>query len=169
MNGLYGGIGSCLFGQVPCTALTFGSYELWKKKLTKDCPQLPQFVVHSLAAVMGDLTGSIWLCPGELVKQNLQAGTFTSRGEAIAHIWKTTGPRGFYRGYGSTVGRDVPFRVAQLTTYEFLKGLYIRDKSSRQFKREGSRSMQDMDISSSEAAVIGGVAGGVATVVTQPM
>jgi solute carrier family 25 S-adenosylmethionine transporter 26 len=121
---------------------------------------------------MGDLTGSIWLCPGELVKQNLQAGTFTSRGEAISHIWKTNGPRGFYRGYGSTVSRDVPFRVAQLTTYECLKGMYIRYKSSQQLKHleSGFPSVHAMyDISSSEAAVIGGFAGAVATVITQPM
>lgn len=168
-DGLYGGIGSCLFGQVPCTALTFGSYELWKKKLTKRFPQLPQLITVSVAAVFGDMTGSLWLCPAEVVKQNLQAGIYTSSGEAVSHIWRRDGPKGFYRGYGSTVARDVPFRVTQLLTYEVLKGLYLKHKKSQQSKRKDVHSKRQVDLSPSESAIIGGVAGCVGTVITQPM
>lgn len=103
-------------GQVPYGALTFGSYEVYKQTLVDHFPNVKPFLLYSAAAVMGDLTGSVLLCPSEVVKQKIQAGLFRSTSEAVASIWKRSGPIGFYEGYLGGIARDVPFRVAQLTT-----------------------------------------------------
>lgn len=89
---------------------------MYKQALIDRFPEVKPFVLYSIAAVMGDLTGSVLICPSEVVKQKVQAGMFASTGKAIASIWKRSGPIGFYEGYLGGIARDVPFRVAQLTT-----------------------------------------------------
>lgn len=56
---------------------------------------------------------------------------FPSAGAAVSSVWKQKGLIGFYEGYLGGVARDVPFRVAQLTTYELTKNLYLRMKNRR--------------------------------------
>ena len=68
-----------LVGQIPYGMLTFGLYETFKSfflsvlfpAATKMNPpgELQQLLVFVLAAVLGDLTGSLWLCPSEVIKQ----------------------------------------------------------------------------------------------------
>lgn len=45
--------------------------------------------------------------PTENVKQNLQAGRFPDTTTAVQTIYRTEGPMGFYRGFLSTVLREV--------------------------------------------------------------
>ena len=71
-------------------------------------------VKYTLAAVAGDVTGSFWLCPSEVIKQNIQGGNYGSAGEAARSIYATSGMGGFYRGYFGNLARDVPFRVFQV-------------------------------------------------------
>jgi hypothetical protein len=72
LTGLYSGVAGSLFGQVPYGVLTFGSYEMYKRSLLKRFPRTKPIFLYALAAVMGDLTGSGWLCPSEVVKQQMQ-------------------------------------------------------------------------------------------------
>jgi solute carrier family 25 (mitochondrial S-adenosylmethionine transporter), member 26 len=169
INGLYGGVGSSLFGLVPNTVLTFGSYEIYKKRLKERFPNLKPILTYAIAAVLGDLTGSIWLCPPEVVKQQMQAGMYSNTVQAVTNIWRQEGVRGFYRGYLGSVARDVPFRVAQLTTYEVAKGLYLGLKTRRKESRARNTLPVDEELTPAESAVLGGLAGVVSSVVTQPM
>lgn len=168
MNGLYGGVGSSLFGMVPGTVLTFGSYELYKKRLKERFPKMRPILTYAIAAILGDLTGSFWLCPPEVVKQQLQAGMHSNSGQAVAAIWKLEGIHGFYRGYIGSVARDVPFRVAQLTTYEVARSMYQKFKTRRR-RSVKTLSADDEDLTAAESAILGGLAGVVSTVATQPM
>ena len=72
--GLYSGVGGSLIGQVPYGVLTFGSYEIYKQALLERLPNVRPALVYALSAVLGDVTGSGWLCPSEVVKQQMQAG-----------------------------------------------------------------------------------------------
>ncbi|KAG7363019.1 mitochondrial carrier protein [Nitzschia inconspicua] len=172
--GLYGGIGSGLFGQIPYAVLTFGSYEQYKRMLRKRFPEMKPVFAYAIAAVLGDVTGSGWLCPAEVVKQKLQANVFESTGQAVSQIWFQEGVGGFYRGYWNSLMRDVPFRVAQLTTYEVAKNFYLRFKRSQRFHRMSwetrtRQSSVNLELSPVESAVLGGVAGCISTLITQPM
>lgn len=158
------------------------------------------------AAVFGDLTGSGWLCkfpdsqsrntsfinisslmnlfyiillgPSEVIKQKVQAGIYPSTLTAISSIWKQRGIIGFYEGYFGGVARDVPFRVAQLTTYELTKNLYIRIKRQRQEKnpatsRRSKSSKTPLNgataLTPGEAAFCGAVAGSFSAAITAPL
>jgi solute carrier family 25 (mitochondrial S-adenosylmethionine transporter), member 26 len=165
------------------------------------------FVLQHLitAAVFGDLTGSGWLCkfphsfamkvlpyffcshstlclrkgPSEVIKQKVQAGIYPSTLSAVSSIWKQKGMVGFYEGYFGGVARDVPFRVALLTTYELTKNLYIRIKRRRQQRNfASSRRSKSSKIavindatglSPGEAAFCGAVAGSFSAAITAPL
>lgn len=85
--------------------LTFGSYEIYKQALLKKFPSTKPAFIYALAAIMGDVTGSGWLCPSEVMKQQLQAGIYPSMGEAIKGIWKKSGVKGFYQGFTGGLAR----------------------------------------------------------------
>lgn len=143
--------------------LTFGSYEMYKSALLDRFQGVKPIFVVALAAVLGDITGSAWLFPSEVVKQKLQGGIYKQSGEAIQSIWTKRGPLGFYEGYLSALTRDVPFRVAQLTSYEYAKGAYLRLKKKRS-KQSGS-----VELSAAEAAMVGAFSGTIAAFLTCPL
>lgn len=163
LSGMYSGVGGSLIGQVPYGVLTFGSYEMYKKTLLEKFPRVKPAIIYALSAILGDLTGSGWLCPSEVVKQQMQAGMYSSTTEAIRNIWKKKGIGGLYQGYWGGVARDVPFRVAQLTSYEVTKNLYLRIKQ----KRVGGS--DPVELSAVDAAVCGAIAGTFSAAVTTPL
>ena len=124
LTSLYKGVAGTLAGQIPYGMLVFGSYEVYKAKLVERYPAIKVGWLYLMAAVAGDLTGSIWICPFEVVKQNVQGGVHSTIVGAIRSILKESGPAGFYKGYLSQVLRDVPFRAVSLTTYEIMKSFY---------------------------------------------
>ena len=118
---LPGGVTGSLMGQVPYGVLVFGSYEIYKQKLQKRYPNARPMGIFAMASLLGDLTGSLCLCPSEIIKQKMQAGMFRTEREAFGYIWKTKGLFGFYEGYTGGLVRDLPFRAAQLVcTYVLL-------------------------------------------------
>lgn len=150
---LYNGVGGSLLGQVPYGILTFGSYEMYKHQLPS---KLPPILKYTLSAILGDITGSWWLCPSEVIKQQLQAGIHPTILSAIQHTWYNKGWNGFYVGYGSSVVRDVPFRVMQLASYELVKNLYLNKK-------------QNDELSSVDAAICGAISGSFSAAITNPL
>lgn len=58
---------------------------------------------------------------------------------------------------------DVPFRVAQLTTFELTKSLYLQAKRSR------SRDVDSVSLSAFEAAACGAAAGSFSAAITNPL
>ena len=145
---------------------------MYKRMLLDRFPNVQPFFMYALAAVMGDLTGSGWLCPSEVVKQKMQAGMFSTTGEAARSIWKSKGLLGFYEGYLGGVTRDVPFRVAQLTSYEVTKNMYLRYKGRRLSKQNPKlrKTVEErLELSSIEAAMCGALCGSFSAAVTAPL
>ena len=62
---------------------------------------------------------------------------------------------------------DVPFRVAQLTTFEVTKNVYLRAKRRRQSL--SSSGDDDVSLSALEAAACGAVAGSFSAAITNPL
>ena len=173
LAGLYKGVAGSLVGQVPYGVLTFGSYEMYKKSLLDNFPGVKPIFLYALAAVLGDLTGSGWLCPSEVVKQQMQAGMYATTGEAVRSIWNKKGIAGLYEGYFGGIARDVPFRVAQLTSYEVTKNLYLRMKK-RRLHQTAARGRQRFDEASVQltpidAAACGAIAGTFSAAITSPL
>eukprot|EP00557_Chaetoceros_sp_GSL56_P000318 CAMPEP_0176503758 /NCGR_PEP_ID=MMETSP0200_2-20121128/15546_1 /TAXON_ID=947934 /ORGANISM="Chaetoceros sp., Strain GSL56" /LENGTH=217 /DNA_ID=CAMNT_0017903095 /DNA_START=220 /DNA_END=869 /DNA_ORIENTATION=- len=163
-DGLYKGVGGSLFGQVPYGVLTFGSYEMYKTTFLERFPNVKPAFVYALAAICGDITGSGWLCPSEVVKQQTQAGMYASTGDAVRGIFQKKGLSGFYQGYMGGLARDVPFRVAQLVSFEITKNFYLRSK-----RKSGTVQGEKVNLSAVESAICGAVAGSLSAAITSPL
>lgn len=64
--------------------------------------------------------------PCEVLKQRCQAGLFDNAGQALVGTWHQDGLKGFFRGTGATLCREVPFYVAGM-------GLYAESKKVQLF------------------------------------
>mmetsp|Transcript_18072 Transcript_18072/g.44354 ORF Transcript_18072/g.44354 Transcript_18072/m.44354 type:complete len:314 (+) Transcript_18072:279-1220(+) len=155
----YAGYNAAIASQIPYGMAVFGTYESMKGALIKRFPDTNKLGLFFVAAVAGDLVGSLVLTPGEVVKQRVQAGQFKDPGAAVVAIYKNKGVRGFYQGYLSLVARDLPFRALQLPLYETFKKFYA-DK----------RCCGNIDaIGPPQAAFLGALAGMIAAAATNPV
>ncbi|KAJ8710393.1 hypothetical protein PYW07_009759 [Mythimna separata] len=156
-SGVYRGLLTVASTSMPTTALFFASYEATKSL----CQPLvaPQYlpVVHMFAASVGEVLACLIRVPTEIAKQRKQ--TYIGSKSAISilvHAYKTEGFfRGVYRGFGSTVLRDLPFSFIELPVWELLK--------------TSVRNYNNGEISSFQSAVCGSIAGGFAAAVTTPL
>ena len=98
------------------------------------------------------------------MKQQTQAGMYASTGEAVKGIFAKKGLGGFYQGYVGGLARDVPFRVAQLVSYELTKNFYVRLK-----KQKNGDESDIVNLSPIESAICGAVAGSFSAAITSPL
>ncbi|CAM9157606.1 unnamed protein product [Hapterophycus canaliculatus] len=185
---MYRGLGSSLVGQVPYGMLTFGTYEVYKTAMLKRFPEVSPAITFCAAAVLGDMTGSLWLVPSEVVKVQMQGGRHATVAKATMSIFKTYGFGGFYRGYSGQLGRDVPFRALQLTSYELLRKLLKTWRKQQQQQQQAvpagtdsgavsrgrdgriaAKTSEEPDLSSGDAALVGGMAGAFSAALTTPL
>jgi solute carrier family 25 S-adenosylmethionine transporter 26 len=188
---LYAGLLPALIGQIPYGVLTFGGYAIYKKLLAQQ-RQVPVWSIIFIAAVLGDLTGSIWLCPFEVIKQQTQSGMwpgattleivqsilFDNHNDNLHHGINIAG---LYQGYAGNVARDVPFRVLQLSTYEALKSIYSTSRDTKATteittddalldnETNENESSRATELTSLQAAFFGGIAGMTSAGMTTPL
>jgi solute carrier family 25 S-adenosylmethionine transporter 26 len=109
---IYKGFTYAVSTQMIYGMLVFGTYENMKLSSKND------IYSNIKNALISDLMGSIFLCPCEVIKQNIQIGTYQSISQAIKSI-------GLYKGYTGLLMRDLPFRIIQLPLYDELKNQNI--------------------------------------------
>lgn len=77
------------------------------------------------------VVGTSILGPAELLKVQQQTATLRgangSLGAVVSDIYKTHGIRGFFRGFGATLARDVPGSMCWFGAYEFTKQSICED------------------------------------------
>ncbi|KAJ8710514.1 hypothetical protein PYW08_009029 [Mythimna loreyi] len=158
-SGVYRGLLTVASTSMPTTALFFVSYEATKTL----CQPLvaPQYVplVHMFAASIGEVLACLIRVPTEIAKQRKQTYVGTNTKSAISILvqaYKSEGFfRGVYRGFGSTVLRDLPFSFIELPVWELLKS--------------SVRNYTNQEINSFQSAACGSIAGGFAAAVTTPL
>ncbi|KAM6176349.1 mitochondrial S-adenosylmethionine carrier protein isoform 2-T2 [Erethizon dorsatum] len=136
-RGIYAGVPSTAIGSFPNAAAFFLTYEYVKWFLYPDSSSYWMPAKHMLAASAGEVVACLIRVPSEVVKQRAQ------------------GIQGLYRGYKSTVLREIPFSLVQFPLWEYLKALW----SWR----------QDHAVDSWQSALCGAFAGGFAAVITTPL
>ncbi|KZV90021.1 mitochondrial carrier [Exidia glandulosa HHB12029] len=162
-RGIYAGMTSVIVGGGPGAAIFFTSYETIKTHLPT-APHLAPFS-HVLAASLSETIACFVRVPTEVVKQRTQAqhGATKLSSLAVARVLASSeGFRGFYRGFGATVYREIPFAGVQYPIYEFLKRETAR-RLNKGKKTKGER------LAAGPAALCGSVAGAVAGAVTTPL
>jgi len=159
-RGVYKGVGSVLVGSAPGAAVFFCTYDTLKRILPNSQHLAP--FSHMLSASIGEVAACLVRVPTEVIKTRSQTssyGTLANTSLATAKlVWKTDGLRGFYRGFRTTIMREIPFSSLQFPMYEIFKNrlsylLYDKPSSLRPF----------------EASLCGSAAGGIAAALTTPL
>ncbi|KAJ3275634.1 hypothetical protein HDV01_007637 [Terramyces sp. JEL0728] len=146
---IYSGLSSAALGSAPSASLFFVTYDTLKRKFSGS-----SYGVMAAASV-GEMAACIVRVPTEVMKQRLQVGHFQSLNEAAMDIFTRQGILGFYRGYGTTIFREIPFACIQFPLFERLKAIYGNTKGKK--------------INAVEAGLCGMVAGGTAAGLTTPL
>nr|CAD7455558.1 unnamed protein product [Timema tahoe] len=146
--------------------LFFCTYDTVKSRVSPHASPGFQPLVHMGAACCGEVVSCLAKVPTE-VKATMvhRFRVVKQRSQAAAHpttpliILQTTldseGLRGMYRGFASTVLREIPFALLQFPLWEFLKSSWGR--------------WQGTDLSVWQGALCGAVAGGISAAVTTPL
>ncbi|KAG6810595.1 hypothetical protein H0H92_011179 [Tricholoma furcatifolium] len=175
-SGIYKGVGSVVVGSAPggtiislvtlrnindlfaTAAIFFSTYDTLKKHSPLSEDLAP--VTHVVSASVGEVAACLVRVPTEVIKTRTQTMTYGALGKsswaAAKQVLLNDGWMGFYRGFKSTVMREIPFTSLQFPMYELLK----------------SRLSQKLDrhpLYAHEAAICGSIAGGTAAALTTPL
>ncbi|XP_011031797.1 PREDICTED: uncharacterized protein LOC105130811 [Populus euphratica] len=154
VRGLYRGSIPAIWGQFSSHGLRTGIFEATKLVLINVAPTLPDIQVQSVASFCSTFLGTAVRIPCEVLKQRLQAGLFDNVGQAIVGTWQQDGLKGFFRGTGATLFREVPFYVAGMCLYGESK------KVAQQLLRR--------ELEPWETIAVGALSGGLTAVITTP-
>lgn len=156
-RGIYKGVGSVVVGSAPGAAAFFSTYEAMKHLIPLHDQLAP--VNHMLSASVAEVAACLIRVPTEVIKTRMQTsmyGASTSSFKAATLVLQHDGIQGFYRGFWTTIMREIPFTSLQFPLYEFLKhrlSIYLDRKP----------------LYAHEAAVCGSIAGGTAAALTTPL
>ncbi|KAM4613813.1 mitochondrial S-adenosylmethionine carrier protein [Polymixia lowei] len=123
-RGIYAGVPSAAIGSFPNAAAFFVTYDCTKSLLGAGgalAAPCTAPVTHMLAASLGEIVACLIRVPTEVVKQRTQASPSSSTYQMLLSTLREEGVRGLYRGYGSTVLREIPFSLVQFPLWEYLK------------------------------------------------
>nr|XP_019839668.1 PREDICTED: S-adenosylmethionine mitochondrial carrier protein [Bos indicus] len=119
--GVYAGVPSTAIGSFPNAAAFFVTYEYVKWILHTDSSSYLMPVTHMLAASVGEVVACLIRVPSEVVKQRAQVSASSGTFHIFSNILCQEGIQGLYRGYKSTVLREIPFSLVQFPLWESLK------------------------------------------------
>ncbi|XP_053234267.1 S-adenosylmethionine mitochondrial carrier protein isoform X1 [Podarcis raffonei] len=123
-RGIYAGVPSTAVGSFPNAAAFFATYEFTKATLRKDASPYLSPLTHMLAASLGEVVACLIRVPSEVVKQRAQVSPSSSTLRILTNTVCEEGILGLYRGYKSTVLREIPFSLVQFPLWESLKDLW---------------------------------------------
>ncbi|KAI5950340.1 PET8 [Candida jiufengensis] len=163
-KGIYRGLGSCIIASAPSASLFFITYDNLKQQLQ---PYINSPVYrHIIAASFGEIMACTVRVPAEVIKQRTQAkfhGLSTSLSNLKYILNSQSTFKNLYRGWNSTIIREIPFTMIQFPLYEWLK--------SHTWKLKTGGSTNDHIVISSgiKGAISGMIAGGIAAALTTPL
>jgi len=147
---IYRGMGSVALGSAPGSALFFVTYSSMKGLFKHDSAW-----GDALRASFGEFVACLVRVPTEVVKQRAQVSSSESIGNISRDLWRSNGLLTFYRGFGSTLAREIPFAFIEYPLWEYLKRKWA-------INNDGS-------ISPIKSALCGSVAGSIAAGLTTPL
>ncbi|XP_014207846.1 S-adenosylmethionine mitochondrial carrier protein-like [Copidosoma floridanum] len=116
---IYQGIGPVMIGSAPAASLFFVTYDGVKFLLQPHVPDQYRSIIHMGAASCAETVACLIRVPVEVVKQRKQALLYDKEKLKL---------RTLFRGYGSTVLRDLPFGLLQMPLWEYFKLCWTRKK-----------------------------------------
>ncbi|KAI9012403.1 mitochondrial carrier domain-containing protein [Hyaloraphidium curvatum] len=127
---LYRGLVPTAGGVAPYVALNFASYELLRQYLSSSDPASAgptNLQKLSAGALAGGLSQTITY-PLDLLRRRMQVASlpgyptpYRNTWDCVKSIWRTEGPRGFYKGMVANYLKIVPANAVAFVTYEIVK------------------------------------------------
>lgn len=167
-RGVYRGLGSAVVASAPGASLFFVSYDYMKSDLKPRFQKLlpstsDQFIdttVQMCSSTVGEIAACMVRVPSEVIKQRTQTHSTHSSWETLKVILKNENGEGIrrnlYRGWSTTIMREIPFTCIQFPLYEFLKKKWAQ--------------VEGVDkVAPWNGAVCGSIAGGFAAAATTPL
>jgi solute carrier family 25 S-adenosylmethionine transporter 26 len=154
---IYAGLGPAALGSAPGAALFFCTYETSKSAL-RSVTEVNVSVVHMAAASVSEIVACLVRVPIEIVKQRRQVADIGgASGMQIARkaLAEEGLVRGLYRGYGTTVLREIPFALIQFPLWELFKSRWSASRPG--------------PLAPWQSAACGSLAGAVAAMLTTPL
>ena len=112
-------------------------------------------LVHMGAASCGEVMACLVRVPTEVVKQRAQTNKDLSSRAVLMQTIRTEGLAGLYRGYVSTVMREIPFSLIQFPLWEYLKRHWAQ--------------RQNRPVEAWQSGLCGALAGGFSAGITTPL
>ncbi|XP_043213342.1 S-adenosylmethionine mitochondrial carrier protein-like [Amphibalanus amphitrite] len=155
LRGLYSGVGAAATGSIPTAALFFITYDGLARRASERLSPGWLPAAQGAAAAAGETVAAVVRVPVEVVKQRRQARPDVSARHIITTTLAEEGFAGMYRGFLTTVLREVPFAILQLPLWEALKAAWGRQRGR--------------PVEPWQSGLCGGVAGGVSAAITTPL
>jgi solute carrier family 25 S-adenosylmethionine transporter 26 len=166
---LWAGIGPVAIGSAPGAAIFFLAYEsgkalipgLFGDQSTKTglfLSQNPVFV-HMASASLAEIAACVVRVPVEVIKQRMQVSAGKNQTSSVELFRKTLqieGIAGLFRGYSTTVFREIPFSLIQFPLWEWLK--------VKLTKHNGTS-----EVSAVQSGICGAISGGFSAAITTPL
>ncbi|CAM9141643.1 unnamed protein product [Phaeothamnion confervicola] len=170
---LYTGLGVSLVGSMPAVGVYFGIYQFCKRQLDQ-VDWVNRQASIAVSAGIGNFVATFFRVPQEIVKQRLQAGVHPNTAVAIASIYQKQGLLGFFgkSGLATQMARDIPYAMITLLVYESLQTWSRRrraDAAAATVAGGGVAAAVPFKASPFETMFIGAVAGGIGSLLTNPM
>ena len=176
IKGWFGGVSAAAISALPSNAVYFGSYEFIKSQSFSyfgSGDRSVESTTYLVAGALSELTSSVVYTPFEVVKTRMQLGeTWINEGEASPRAYKGTfnafqtilkseGFLGLYSGYKACILTDCTYSALQFLIYEKLK---------HRLALEYQKKSEDIvEFDDTQILIIGGLAGGIASVITNPL
>nr|XP_039267881.1 S-adenosylmethionine mitochondrial carrier protein-like [Styela clava]XP_039267882.1 S-adenosylmethionine mitochondrial carrier protein-like [Styela clava] len=155
-SGIYKGIGPVVLGSAPGAAMFFVAYDTSKRCLmSSKFMSQHETVSYMISACVAEVVACTVRVPVEVIKQRSQTMANKSSLTILRNTLKHEKFKGLFRGYKSTVLREIPFSLIQFPLWEYAKHSLS--------KRKGRA------VSPWEGAWCGFFSGGFAAAVTTPL
>ncbi|SCU90776.1 LAME_0E10000g1_1 [Lachancea meyersii CBS 8951] len=165
--GVYRGLGSAVVASAPSASLFFVTYDGMKSfsrptfdRLIPSNDQMAETATHMFSSSAGEVAACMVRVPAEVIKQRTQTHQSDSSWQTLKKLLKNENGEGvrrnLYRGWSTTIMREIPFTCIQFPLYEFLK------------KKWALATNRDQ-VAPWQGAFCGCFAGGVAAATTTPL
>lgn len=146
------GMGAVVIGAGPSHALYFSCYEYLKDTMVqktttaryhtliygkhegcpRSCPNTDErLAVSGFSGCIATLLHDGIMNPAEVIKQRLQMknSPYKNVADCLRSVYRTEGPRAFYRSYTTQLTMNVPFQSIHFMTYEVMQKFTNKDRT----------------------------------------